>query len=341
MAFTIRRGVNLGGWISQSRLTPEQQNTYIGAENIEHIARSGFDHIRLPVDEVQLWDDDGERIGHTWKLLDRCIDQSLDRGLRVVVDLHILRSHYFNAPERPLFTDPHAPERFARIWRELSAHLRSRPLDMVAYELMNEPVADEPEDWNRVYPAPYRAIRDSEPDRTIVLGGNRWSNVMEIDTLRIPDDDANMIITFHYYNPMYLTHYRASFVKACAAYEGPVRYPGRPIATELWEGLPPEVREGTEDWNGYYDASVMERELAKPLAIRTRTGLPLYCGEFGVIGNVPPDLRRAWARDLGTVLESHDIAWAAWSYKSRSATGFCLFDAALDPTPVYEGLMKR
>lgn len=341
MDFAIKRGVNLGGWISQSRLTPEQQEAYIAERDIKRIARGGFDHIRLPVDEEQLWDEHGSRNERTWTLLDRCLDQCAEQGLRAVVDLHILRSHYFNAPERPLFSDPQAPERFAEIWRELSARLHRRPLEMVAYELMNEPVADDPEDWNRVYPHPYRAIRETEPERVIVLGGNRWSNVVDIGTLRIPEGDHNMIITFHYYNPMYLTHYRARFVKACAAYDGPVRYPGRPIPKDKWETLPDELRVNTEDWNEPYDASKMEEELAGALAIREKTGLPLYCGEFGVIGNVPGDLQRAWARDLGTVLEKNGIAWAVWSYTSRSDTGFRVFDADGRPTPVYEGLFRR
>jgi endoglucanase len=173
--FSIRRGTNLGGWLSQSKLRGAERRARISRDDIRKLAGWGFDHVRLPVDEEQLWDADGRREPEAWELMNAALDWSAAAGLRVIVDLHILRSHYFNAPQRPLFTDPQAPAHFADLWRDLSAGLRNRPTDQVAYELMNEAVADQHADWNRVLMHPYRAIREGEPARLIVIGSNLWN----------------------------------------------------------------------------------------------------------------------------------------------------------------------
>ncbi len=66
---------------------------------------------------------------------------------------------------------------------------------------MNEPVADNPADWNRVAAAAMRLVREREPERTILIGSNRWNSVFTVHELDIPDTERT-IITFHYYHPM-------------------------------------------------------------------------------------------------------------------------------------------
>jgi len=66
-----------------------------------------------------------------------------------VVDLHILRSHHFNEKEKPLWSKPEEQDKFIGLWKDLSGFLHTWPNGMVAYEFMNEPVADEAEQWNR------------------------------------------------------------------------------------------------------------------------------------------------------------------------------------------------
>ena len=104
MAFEIRRGTNASHWLSQSRRRGSERLTYFTQADVERIAGWGFDHLRLPVDEEQLWNEKGEREVEAFGLLGRAVDWCAKAGLRVVVDLHILRSHYFNAKEKPLFS---------------------------------------------------------------------------------------------------------------------------------------------------------------------------------------------------------------------------------------------
>jgi endoglucanase len=69
---------------------------------VQYIAEAGFDHIRLPVDEQQLWDSTGKRNDDAFQLLDNLMNWANKAGLRVVLDLHILRSHHFNEAEKTI-----------------------------------------------------------------------------------------------------------------------------------------------------------------------------------------------------------------------------------------------
>ena len=336
MPFDIHRGTNVSHWLSQSEARGEARRRYFTRGDAQRLADLGLDHLRIPIDEEQMWDESGRRDREAFDLLDGCLQWCRELRLRVIVDLHILRSHHFNDAEEPrLFADPAEPERFADLWRDLSAHLRRRPNDEVAYELLNEAVARDGDDWNLVARVAYDAIRQEEPERVIVLGSNRWNSPLVFEALDIPDGDANLVLTFHYYLPMLITHYRAQWART-GAYEGPVHYPGQPIAPSDWDALPAEMKHMLAEHNVFYNASVMERDLAQPMAVRKRTGLTIYCGEFGCINQCPDAVRAAWYRDFRSVLDAHGIAWATWDYKGL----FGLFDARGKPTVVVEAMLK-
>jgi len=339
MAFEIRRGTNVSHWLSQSDRRGAERRGAFTRDDVRKLADLGLDHLRLPIDEEQMWNASGGREPEAWELMNAFLDWCDEAGLRAVVDLHILRCHHFNAPPegKTLFTDPKAAEHFAALWRDLSAELARRPDDGVAYELMNEAVADDAADWNRVLRCPYEAIRRSEPRRTVVIGSNRWNQAATFDELAVPEDDPHLILTFHYYNPMLITHYRASWVASIRDYDGPLQYPGRPIPQDAFGKLDAEMQQRLGGANGPFDASVMAADLARPLAAARRTRLPLYCGEFGVIGHTPDPIRRAWYRDFRTVLSDNAIAWANWDYRG----GFGLFGADGEPTAAADALLAE
>ncbi len=338
--FSVKRGVNIHGWLGRPKPASGAPRPPIEADDFRFIRDHGFDHVRVPTQEVELWDDSGRKVAETWERLEAALDGCRGAGLKAVFDLHVLRTHHFNAEHKPLFTDPAAPRRFAELWEELSDALHARRTDDLAYELMNEPVADDHDDWNRVLLLPYRAIRRREPHRTIVIGGNRWSNVFALKHLRVPAGDPNILTTFHFYDPMPITHYRAGFSPTGRAYDGPVQYPGVPIPRQEFDKLPADAQAVLKGDMRHFDASVLEGEIREAVAVREATGLPVYCGEFGAISHAPEAVREAWARDLRTALEKHDIGWAAWYYRGRAAGGFALFDEDGRPTPVCRGLLE-
>ncbi len=313
--FVVHRGTNISHWLSQSDRRGEERKRFFTEEDVALIQRLGYDHIRIPVDEEQLWDQEGRPEEEAFDLLDAALDWSAGRGLRVIVDLHILRSHHFNDEEKPLWVDPREQERFLDFWRQLSERLGDRPLDQVAYELLNEAVADNPEDWNQLVARGVAVVREREPERTVVIGSNRWQQVETFDQLRIPEGDPNILLSFHFYTPMALTHYGASWTPV-GQYQGPVHYPGRVVEEQDLVGLSDGLVAAIRDGRGLdFDRATFETLIGKPLAVAERFDLPLYCGEWGALPAAPQGARMRWYRDVRSVLEEHGIGWAHWDYK--------------------------
>jgi len=170
---SLRRGVNLSHWFSQSERRGIERRAWTTREDFIRIRSMGFDHVRLPLDEVQMWDEQGRREPDAWDLLEHALDWAEAEELKVVCDLHILRSHHFNQETDPgLYTDPAELERFLDRWRDLAPVLSCRSPEHVALEILNEAVARNPADWNRVSGAAFRTIRDIAPLHDIVLGSN-------------------------------------------------------------------------------------------------------------------------------------------------------------------------
>ncbi len=314
MSFTVQRGTNVSHWLSQSSRRGEERAAFFDQTDIERIARWEFDHIRLPVDEEQIWQKDGRLDLEAVDLLRSCITWAIKSNLRVIVDLHILRDHYFNDEEVPaLFTDPQARKHFVDLWTDLSGVLAEYPPEAVAYELLNEAVAPTAEVWNETWAPPHAALRKLEPGRTIVLGSNNFNQFQTYPDLAVPDDD-HLVLTFHYYNPMFITHYTARWWSG-GSYSGPIRYPGVPIPDSQHRALDLLKAEGAEWENRRFDREVMKADMLIPHEIAARHGRPLYCGEFGCYERTPEDIREVWYKDITTTFRDLDIAWANWDYK--------------------------
>lgn len=313
--FVIKRGTNISHWLSQSDARGDERKNYFTRKDVKYLADLGFDHIRIPVDEMQLWQENGQQDQEGFSLLQQALDWCKEYKLKAVVDLHILRSHHFNEKEKPLWTQPAAQERFFQCWRDLSSALKKYPVEDVAYELMNEPVADDPEDWNKLVEKAVVIIRKVEPKRKLVIGSNRWQNPDTFDQLRIPKDDRNIILSFHMYEPFLLTHHEASWTNI-KDYKGPVNYPGTIVKEEDIKDLPDTLQDVILKNKNSYNKDSIIAHFAKPIAIAKKYNLPLYCGEWGCLRTVPNDARFQWFRDVKSVLEKNNIAWATWEYKS-------------------------
>ena len=316
--FEIKRGTNLAHWLSQSDRRGEERETFLTEDDIQNIAEMGFDHVRLPIDEEQMWDEDRNRHNDAFKLMTNCIEWCQKHDLRIIIDLHILRSHHFNAAEKPLWTDPAEQEKFYDLWRDLSGVLKNYHNNLVAYELMNEAVADDPEQWNNLIANAVKVIRENEPERTIVIGSNKWQQVGTFDELKVPENDKNIILSFHFYEPFMLTHFNAGWTNM-KGYTGPVHYPGIIITQEEFEQLPAEMKELVRNWVGkeFNKVWILE-QWQKPIQKAKKLGLPLYCGEFGIITGPPREVMLNWYRDMIDLFEENGIAYANWNYKSGS-----------------------
>ena len=313
-SFEIKNGLNISHWLSQSGQRGENRKAYFNRSDVEYIASLGYDHIRIPIDEEQMFTEEGQKEPEAFGLLHNALAWCEEFNLRVVVDLHILRSHHFNEGEKPLFTDVKAQEQFYECWRKISGELKKYSVNKVAYEPMNEPVADDPETWNVIVNRCVEVIRELEPERTIIMGSNRWQSFNTVKDLRVPENDPNIIISFHYYDPFLLTHYQASWThtKDLAV---PVHYPGQQIADADLDSAKNHAIAGKK----IYNIDVMEGDFMQVIKVANKYNLKIYCGEYGCIDKAPHDDKIRWYKDMYTLFERHGIARANWDYKGGFA----------------------
>ncbi|MEP7324053.1 MAG: cellulase family glycosylhydrolase, partial [Saprospiraceae bacterium] len=217
---------------------------------------------------------------------------------------------------KPLWTKPEEQEKFINLWKDLSSFLNKWPQGMVAYEIMNEPVADDPEQWNTLVAKVVSAIRVLEPSRTIVIGSNRWQSAQTFDQLKIPTGDRNILLSYHFYEPFYLSHIHASWTRL-KDFTGEVQYPGQIV-----------VNGNTPEEQRIYNRDTLEKMMAKPFHLADSLHLPLYCGEFGIIDGAPLVSKLAWYQDMVSIFKKHHVAFANWNYKTGS---FGIVDKDIKP----------
>lgn len=316
--FIIKRGTNLSHWLSQSYERGEARRQHIQEEDFARLEELGFDHVRIPIDEEQFWDEEGNKLPEAWGLLTNALNLARKHNIRAIVDLHIIRAHNFNAvnegKKNSLFTDEEAQQGLINLWSQLQDTLCSYSTDWVAYEFMNEPVADEHEQWNALVAKVHKAIREREPNRVLVIGSNRWQGHETFKYLRVPEGDKNIILSFHYYNPFVLTHRGAPWTPI-GLYEGPLTYPGKMITEADYEACSDTVKMQiqqylTEDWG----RDMIYAQMKDAIDVAAKYDLQLFCGEWGVYEPVDRDLAYAWTKDMLSVFDEFGIAWTTWCY---------------------------
>ncbi|MBP5258903.1 MAG: cellulase family glycosylhydrolase [Prevotella sp.] len=318
--FTIHRGTNISHWLSQSEERGEARKQHIQEDDFERLDSLGFDFVRLPIDEVQFWDEKGNKLPEAWELMTNAIDWAIKHHLRVIVDLHIIRSHYFNAVNEggadanTLFTSEKAQQDLIEMWYQLSDELKGYSRDSVAYEFMNEPVADDHEQWNQLIVKVHKALREREPQRTLVIGSNRWQSFETMKYLKVPENDKNIVLSFHYYDPHILTHYGAWWTPI-GKYTGKVNYPGILVSKEDYEAAPDSVKPLIEGYTKQkWDIDKIRADFKDAIAVPKKYNLQLFCGEWGVYEPVDRELAYKWTKDMLTVFKENNIAWTTWCY---------------------------
>jgi endoglucanase len=314
--FILKRGVNVSHWLSQTQIRGKERAKYVTEKDFKLIKEYGFDHVRLPIDEEQFWTENGKQEKDAFKLLDKAVNWCLKYDLKVIIDLHTLRSHHFNIPNsRTLWEEEGAQKDFINFWRQLSAKLNKYPIDMVAYEMMNEAVADDPEDWNKLINWAISEVRKLEPERTIVMGSVNWQGAGTFPYLKVPEGDKNIILSFHTYTPLPFTHWKAGWT-GWAKYDGPVNYPGEIIPIKDLSAFDQDAVTAMNDFMGSYDKSSFVDEFKPAIEKAKELGLPLYCGEFGCFPTTDMKMRQQWYNDIMEVFNENGIAWCHWNWKN-------------------------
>ena len=285
--------INMG-----NSLEPEQEGSWGGsrieAADFQRIAAAGFDTVRIPV----RWHNKSQSeapytVDPAWmNRVAQVVDEALAADLNV-----ILNSHHFD----PIHDDPlGVAEWHGAVWKQIAERFAGYPDNTLWFELENEPHGKFDNDNLIATLAPaLSAVRESNPTRPVIYGGEMWSGIDSLATLPLPDD-ANVYPTFHYYEPFDFTHQGAEWVAP------DIPPPGRKYGTEA-------------------DRARLNADVAKVQRYMARTGLSPFMGETGAYDkHVSTAERAAYHRAVREAFAPTGIGICTWAY----ANTFPFYDSA-------------
>jgi len=175
------------------------------------IVELGFNFVRLPLD-YRCWTDAANPKvlkEPVLKEIDRAVDLGRKHGVHVQLNFHRAPGFTVAKPPEPksLWTDPEIQAICAHHWSAFAARYQGMPNSHVSFNLVNEP--DDkvtPEEYRAVVERVAGAIREQDPKRLIVCDGRAWATRPPTELIGL-----HVAAALHNYNPMPLTHYKASW----------------------------------------------------------------------------------------------------------------------------------
>lgn len=229
----LLKGINLGNWfepegymfhfdggpqspseierLTKELLGPAQADafwhqwraTYITQSDVDLIARSGFNSVRVPIHWKFFTSDDAEG----FRLIDRLLTWAARDHIYVILDMHCAPGGQTGANIDDsygypwLYSSPEAQAETAAIWRRIAAHYANNPT-VLGYDLLNEPIPHYPrdqqfnQDLEPVYKKIAAAIRSVDPNHVLILGGAQWDTNFSVFG---PPFDSNTMYELHKY----------------------------------------------------------------------------------------------------------------------------------------------
>ena len=285
----LGRGVNLSGL---EQAVEGDWSFKLDNDAFKIIAQGGFDSVRIPIK----WDSRALAVGTKelqtytilpafFKRVDDVVADALKAGLRVVINMH----HYDDLISRP----ETEATRFLSLWDQVARHYANES-DEVYFEILNEPAGtflEQPELWSTLQSQALQVVRQSNPDRAVLVAPVGWNQIGKLPLLQLPDDDR-LIVSVHYYDPGSFTHQGAEWVE-----------PRMPVGVD-WFPQTLRLGAGMQDWSWDVDVEFNKDSVDvtfsrsgaafniyksfehKPLSISTdvrgRLELAIICGSDGV-----------------------------------------------------------
>jgi endoglucanase len=303
----LGRGINLG-----NALEAPQEGAWdvtLKADYFRLIQKAGFSSVRIPI----RWSAHASTAApyviemDFFQRVDWAIRQALLRNLVAVINVH----HYEEMNRDPVQN----LSRLVELWKQIALRYRNQPKSLM-FELLNEPHDQLNEErWQDAFPQVLKVIRDSNPDRIVVIGQAPWNGIERLDKLQLPTHDRRIIGTFHYYSPLRFTHQGAAWVKDSGPWRG-----------TRWTGTPRE-------------REVLRNDFERAAAWSQQNKRPLYLGEFGTYREANMEDRALWTRAVAHEAEKWGFSWSYWEFCSE----FGAYDRAAQRwrRPLLNALLER
>lgn len=219
---------------------------------------------------------------------------------------------------------------------------------MTLPEVLNEPVfAGDAAHWAELQHQVLGMIRAVLPTNTIVLTGADWGSVQGLLALR-PEPDANVIYSFHFYQPAELTAlgaYRPGLdAAAMARLPFPVEDAGACMAAAAGSQDAATAELIRFFCAQRWDEGRVSADIAAAGTWARANHASVVAGEFGASRRLNAAARLKWLATVRLACERAAIGWALWGYDD--SMGFALHPPGatqrLDPAVLHAlGLTTR
>jgi endoglucanase len=278
----LGRGVNVIGY--DKAVWKDHTKGRFKESYFKMIKDAGFTSIRINLHPFSNMDKD-YKINPKWlETLDWAVKKGTEANLMLILDLH-----EFNA----MADNPEAKkEMFLSVWKQLAPRYKDQP-DNVLFEILNEPNRKlSVELWNKYLVEALAIIRETNPNRTVVIGPGNWNGIESLKTLVLPENDQNIIVTVHFYHPMNFTHQGAPWAEEWKDKTG-----------VKWTASPEETNE-------------IESKLQVAADWSKANNRPIYLGEFGAYDKGEMDSRARYTAYVARTAEKLNFSWGYWQFDS-------------------------
>lgn len=286
---SLGRGINILGYDplwddpAKARFTPSL---------FKVIHDGGFQTVRVNLQAFAHMDA-ANQLDRQWLLtLDKVIKDATSAGLNVILDEHDFH---------PCAQDAEVcRSKLLAFWSQVAPRYRDAP-DTVLFEVLNEPNGRlDAQLWNALLGEALGIIRQSNPQRRVIVGPAQGNYFTALPDLHLPDNDRRLIVTVHYYNPFRFTHQGAPWVRD-------------------------EIRAGSGvTWGDTASRVKLYSEFDRIATWAKAQDRPMLLGEFGVYDAAPETDRRAWTIAVVNAAEKRHFAWAYWQFEGS----FGVYDLA-------------
>ncbi|MFA5240258.1 MAG: glycoside hydrolase family 5 protein [Phycisphaerae bacterium] len=289
----LGRGINMGNALDAPR--EGEWGVTIKEEYFKIMKDAGFDSVRIPVRwSAHSMNEPPYTIDPVFmKRVDWAVNCAIAQKLPVMLNIH----HYneFNL-------DPEGQKaKYLALWSQIAEHFKDYP-DTLMFELLNEPRTKlTPKVWNKMMLESLALVRQSNPNRTIVIGSGDNNIIEHLKDLHIPEDDRNIIVTIHSYDPLELTHQGADWI---------TRYDSSKWLGTKWTGTAAEKKAITDKFD-------------KAAAWGKKHNRPINLGEFGAYNKADMESRACWTKFVADTAIERGMSFHYWEF---CAAEFGLYD---------------
>ena len=278
-SFNTKRCMNMGNALD----APNEGDWghTIEEESFKAVAEAGFDTVRIPVRwSAHTRGAPGYEIKESFfRRVTEVIDQALANDLQVILNIH----HFEELNEAPVENTA----KFVALWAQIAERYQNLP-ESVYFEVINEPNDKFEGDLMRsIVKKGFDKIRETNPTRILILGGDDWSSIRSIPSIPAIED-PNQVYTFHYYDPFKFTHQKTSW-------------------TDLKDS-------GSANWGNSADRAELKAAAKYAAKVQQETGIPLFLGEIGANEKAPYDDIVRYTRETRKAFEGAGISWCVWNF---------------------------